>query len=84
VNGKDIKYNDLFLKICQTGFIANELNRKGDAETCSASPDAETTPARQHGFDTRFCHPETGSEPCSGTTHVILNLFQDQGLSNSI
>ena len=31
-----------------------------------------------------FCHPEPGPEPCLETRNVILNLFQDQGLSNSI
>jgi hypothetical protein len=84
VNGKDIKYNDLFLIICQTGVIANELNGKGDAETRSACPDAETTSARQHGFGTRFCHPETDPEFFPETSNVILNLLQDQSLSNSI
>jgi hypothetical protein len=84
VNGKNIRYNDSFLKICQTGVIANELNRKGDAETCSACPEAETTSARQHGFYTRFCHPEPGPELFPETSNIILDSLQDQGLSDSI
>jgi hypothetical protein len=31
-----------------------------------------------------FCHPEPRPEPCLETRNVILNLFQDQGLSNLI
>jgi hypothetical protein len=29
------------------------------------------------------CHPEQGPEPCPESSNVILNLFQDQGLTNS-
>lgn len=29
------------------------------------------------------CHPEPDPDPCPQTRNVILNLFQDQGLTNS-